>query len=93
MLPSINRGEEITLEEVDAVTDWNATAWEAIQARDAKALKIQSLAASLALRPTRVLESVLKVCIYEQQDEELQELIRAELKRRLDTATDAITPQ
>lgn len=84
ILPSIRRGEEIPVEEIDAVTvpDWNAIAWEQIQARDAKALKIQSLIDILVLKPTHVLISILKVCIYEQQDEELQELIRSELKRR-----------
>lgn len=84
--PSIRKGEEIPIEEIDAVPDWNAVAWERIQARDAKALKTQALAESLALKPTHVLTSVLKVCIYEQQDEELQELIRVELERRPDIA-------
>ena len=82
ILPSIRRGEEIPIEEIEAVPDWNALAWEKIQAKDAKALKVQSLADSLALKPNHVLRAALKVCIYEQQDKELQELIRAELKRR-----------
>ena len=86
------KGEEIPIEEVEKVKeDYNAIAWKRIQARDAKALKIQSLANSLALKPTYVLKSVLKVCVYEQQDEELQELIRAELKRRPDTADPDMT--
>ena len=93
MRPPIHKGEEIPFEEVDVVTDWNASAWKAIQARDAKALNTQSLADSLALSPTHMLESVLKVCIYEQQDEELQELIRAELKKRPDIPSDTDTPQ
>lgn len=82
MLPSSRRVEEIPIEEIEAVPDWNARAWKKIQARDAEALKVQSLAASLALKPTRVLQAALKVCIIEQQDQELQELIRAELNRR-----------
>lgn len=47
-----------------------------------KALKKQSLMAFLAEKSTKTLYSVLKVCIHEQQDEELQELIRIELKQR-----------
>lgn len=80
--PVVRRGEEFPIEEIDSAPDWNALAWERIQARDLKAVKTRTLTDSLASKSTHVLKSVLNVCVAEQQDEELQELIRAELKRR-----------
>lgn len=90
--PLTPKSEEFPMEEFDAVPDWNAAAWEQIKARDAKALKKQSLIDHLAQQPTQALESVLKVCIHEQQDAELQELVRAELERRSAT-TDPVVAQ
>lgn len=47
-LPPVPPGEELPLEELDGVPDWNAQAWLAIQARDAKALAPKQLVAFVA---------------------------------------------
>lgn len=38
-----HRGEELPLEELDGLPDWNARAWQAIQVRDAKNVPAQQL--------------------------------------------------
>ena len=37
------RGEELPLEELDGLPDWNAQAWQAIQVRDSKNVPAQQL--------------------------------------------------
>ena len=47
-LPPVPPGEELPLTELDGIPDWNAQAWLAIQARDAKALAPGPLVAFVA---------------------------------------------
>lgn len=47
-LPPVPPGEELPLAELDGIPDWNAQAWLAIQARDAKALAPGQLVAFVA---------------------------------------------
>ena len=47
-LPPVPPGEELPLAELDGIPDWNAQAWLAIQARDAKALAPGQLVAFAA---------------------------------------------
>ena len=76
------KGEEFPIEDFDGVSDWNLRAWEIIEARNKEALRKKELAEYLSEKPTATLYALLKVCINEQQDVELQELIRNELNNR-----------
>ena len=78
----MHKGENFPIEEFSGVPDWNAKAWEKIKARQEEESRKQSLIEFLSEKPTSTLNAMLKVCIHEQQDPELQELIITELKER-----------
>jgi len=84
------RGEEFPIEEFEGVPDWNARAWERIQARGAEALKKRlSLAKFLAGCSMRALEGTYAVLdrqvLTEGGDVELRDAIAAEIERRVNS--------
>ena len=79
MLPP---AEELPLDEVDGVHDWNASAWASIQARDAKALPPSQLGNHLADLTVSSLENIEQVLTKEPQDVALRDAITAEIERR-----------
>ncbi len=81
--------EEFPIEEFDSVPDWNATAWALIQARDAKALQPDQLAAYLAAATMESLGSMKAVLTREPEDSALLGAIGAEIERRHGGGTSA----
>ena len=80
------KSEELPIEELDDVPDWNAEAWKQIQARNAEALEKQmSLAKSLSGYSMAALDSTYAVLNRTNQDIELRNAIAAEIERRVDS--------
>ena len=77
-----HRGEEIPLEELDGLPDWNARAWEAIKARDAKTLAADQLRAYVAGFSGRELVALRAVLGHEPADLPVREAIAAVLTQR-----------
>lgn len=76
------RGEEIPLEELDGLPDWNAQAWECIKARDAKNLPADQLLAYVAGLSGRGLTALRAVLDHEPADLSVRETIAAALAQR-----------
>jgi len=83
---SEQKDEEFPIEEFESGPDWNTRAWEEIQARDAKALRGQSLAAYLSELPLSSLDAMFSVLNHDKQDLELRDAIVVEIERRVDGA-------
>lgn len=83
---SQTKGEELPIEELNGVTDWNASAWERIQNRDSESLqkKQELLAGHLSALPINVLDSSFAVLNRTNQDTELRDAIAKEIERRID---------
>ena len=77
-----HRGEEIPLEEFDGLPDWNAQAWEAIKARDAKNLPADQLPGYVAGLSGRELVALRAVLGHEPTDLPVREAIAAALTQR-----------
>ena len=77
-----HRGEEIPLEELDGLPDWNARAWEAIKARDAKNLPADQLKGYVAGLSGRELVALRAVLGHEPTDLPVREAIAAALTQR-----------
>ena len=82
MLQPPHRGEEIPLEELDGLPDWNAQAWEAIKARDAKNLPADQLKGYVAGLSGRELVALRAVLGHEPTDLPVREAIAAALTQR-----------
>ena len=76
------RGEEIPLDELDGLHDWNAQAWEAIKARDAKNLPADQLPGYIAGLSRRELVALRAVLGHEPADLPVREAIAAALTQR-----------
>ena len=76
------RGEELPPEELDGLPDWNAQAWEAIKARDAKILAADQLRAYVAGLSGRELVDLRAVLGHEPADLPVRAAIAAEQARR-----------
>ena len=76
------RGEELPPEELDGLPDWNAQAWEAIKARDAKILAADQLRAYVAGLSGRELVALRAVLGHEPADLPVRAAIATEQARR-----------
>ena len=74
--------EELPIEEIGGVPDWNASAWALIQARDAKALPPGQLRSHLAASTLKSLASMKAVLTQGPEDAALLDAIGAEIERR-----------
>lgn len=80
------KGEELPTEELNSITDWNASAWERIQNRDRESSqkKQETLARHLSALPMNMLDSSFAVLSRTNQDTELRDAIAREIERRID---------
>jgi len=76
------RGEELPPEELDGLPDWNAQAWEAIKARDAKNLPADQLFAYVAGLSGSGLTALRAALGHEPADLPVREAIAAALVQR-----------
>ena len=76
------RGEELPPEELDGLPDWNAQAWEAIKARDAKNLPADQLFAYVAGLSGSGLTALRTVLGHEPADLPVRAAIAAEQSKR-----------
>ena len=76
------RGEEIPLEELDGLPDWNAQAWETIKARDAKNLPADQLTSYDGRLSGREFVAVRAVLGHEPAGLPVREAIAAVLTQR-----------
>ena len=76
------RGEEIPLEELNGLPDWNARAWESNKARDAKNLPADQLLAYVAGLSGSGLMALRAVLSHESADLSVREAIAAALAKR-----------
>lgn len=80
------RGEELPLEELDGLPDWNARAWESIKARDARNLPADQLLAYVAALSGSGLMALRAELGYEPADLPVREAVVAELAQRAERA-------
>ena len=80
------KGEELPIEELNGIMDWNASAWERMQNRDKESSqkKQEILAGHLSAIPMSVLDSSFAVLNRTNQDTELRDAIAKEIERRID---------
>ena len=76
------RGEELPPEELDGLPDWNAQAWHAIQARDAKNVPAPQLPAYIAGLSGPELTAVRAALGHGPTDMAVRAAIAAELAQR-----------
>ena len=76
------RGEELPPEELGGLPDWNAQAWEAIKARDAKNLPADQFPAHVAGLSGRELMALRAALGHEPADVPVREAIAAALAHR-----------
>ena len=76
------RGEELPPEEFDGLPDWNAQAWQAIQARDAKRVPVQQLPAHLATLSDAALAALHAAVGDGPEDAAMGKAVAAELAHR-----------
>ena len=81
-LPPVPPGEELPLAELDGIPDWNAQAWLAIQARDAKALAPGQLVAFVAGLTFPNLHALVAELGTEPVDAVVRAALETELARR-----------
>ena len=85
--------EELPIEELDGIVDWNASAWARIQSRDTESLRNQeAFARHLSALPMSALDSSFAVLNRTNQNIELKNAIAMEIERRID-ATDSEAAQ
>ena len=76
------RGEELPLEELDGLPDWNAQAWQAIQVRDAKNVPAQQLPGYVAGLSRPELTALRAALGHRPADVAVRAAIAAELAQR-----------